>query len=352
MKVRIQHELLTRLPKVDLHLHLDGSVKPATVLELAKEQGIGLSDTEIEKMEHLSQLDEPDAAGHEGRGSLDFALPFLQTSGALERAAYEAVEQASLHRCQYIEVRFAPQLHRHKGLSVDEIIQAVCRGLRQGETACGVKARAILICLRGHSYMMNAAVVEAAQRFMDQGVVAVDLAGEETACPTVQFRTLFTIAKRQGTPITIHVDGTAGTANIYEAVKELGAARIGHGGLLLEDARTLELVRELQIPLEMCPVSDRQTKTAPLPEAYSIKQLLDWGIPVTVNTDNTTMSGTNITKEYLRLADQCKLTTKEIARIILNGVNAAFLEENEKLSLKERFLRDFKREGLLLPNTW
>ena len=343
----LQHKLLTRLPKVDLHLHLDGSVKPETVLQLAQEQGIPLPDADMETIGRLMQVDDQCDSLRDYLSKFDFVLPFLQTTEALERTAYEVVEQASLHRCHYIEVRFAPQLHRSGGLTVDEVIRAVCSGLKRGEQTFGVMARAILICLRSHSYLMNAAVVEAAARFMDRGVVAVDLAGDEASYPAVQFRSLFTIAKRQGIPITIHAGEAAGAENIYEAVTGLGAKRIGHGVRLLEDVRTLELVRELRIPLEMCPVSNIQTKAVPCWDAYPIRKFMELGIPVTVNTDNTTVSGTTITKEYLLLADKFRLSTTEIAQIILNGVEAAFLDASEKRDLRNKVLRDFEQEGLL-----
>lgn len=340
--------LLSQLPKVDLHVHLDGSVKPETLMELAKEQGSPLSiGSEAELLAHM-QAGEECGSLKEYLSKFSFVLPYLQTGAALERVAFEVVEQAAKERVNYIEVRFAPQLHRSQGLSNHEVIRHVVEGLKRGEQAFGTVARAIIICLRSHPYAWNKDVVEEAARFGKKGVVAVDLAGDEASFPAELFRPLFEEAQRLGMPITIHAGEAAGAENIYVAITALGARRIGHGVRMLDSPEVMTLVKERQIPLEMCPISNIQTKAVSDWDAYPIRRYLEQGVVVTVNTDNRTVSDTTIQKEYEHLMEHCGITLDEIAGIIMNGVKAAFLKEAEKRTMIARFENEFAALGIRL----
>ncbi|HTG69955.1 MAG TPA: adenosine deaminase [Candidatus Udaeobacter sp.] len=338
--------LLSQLPKIDLHVHLDGSVKPETLLELAREQGSPLSiASEDELLAHM-QVGEHCESLKEYLSKFSFVLPYLQTGAALERVAFEVVEQAAKERVNYIEVRFAPQLHRLQGLTIHEVIHHVVEGLKRGEQAFGTVARAIIICLRSHSYPLNKDVVEEAARFYKKGVVAVDLAGDEASFPAQLFLQLFEEAQTLGLPITIHAGEAAGAENVHVAITDLGAVRIGHGVRMLEDPEVVALVKERQIPLEMCPVSNIQTKAVSDWGSYPLRRYLEQGIIVTVNTDNMTVSDTSLQKEYEQLIEHCGITLDEIARIIMNGVKAAFLEEDEKKAMIARFESEFAALGL------
>ncbi|CAM3926524.1 adenosine deaminase [Paenibacillus alkaliterrae] len=341
-----EKSLLLLLPKVDLHVHLDGSVKPETLKALALEQAKPLpiaSDSELQDRMKVSRHNEN---LKQYLATFSFVLPYLQSGAALERIAYEVVEQAAGQRVKYIEVRFAPQLHRQMGLSIHDVIHHVVKGLRLGEQAFGTMARAIIICLRSHSYEWNKAVIEEAGRFYNHGVVAVDLAGDEASFPAALFRSLFDEARHLGLPITIHAGEAAGADNVRVAVTELGASRIGHGVRMLEDHSVMQLVKERQIPLEMCPLSNIQTKAVPGWEVYPIRRYLDDGIAVTVNTDNLTVSDTTILKEYELLMEHCSLTLTDIGKIIMNGVRAAFLVKEEKERLIAQFEKEFSDLGL------
>ncbi|MFC5467982.1 adenosine deaminase [Cohnella suwonensis] len=338
--------LLSALPKVDLHVHLDGCVTPDTLVKLAASQGIPLpAQTESELLPYV-QVGSNCASLTEYLTKFDFVLPFLQTGEALEQVAFEAVAQAAEHRIKYIEVRFAPQLHRASGLSADDAIRHVLRGLQLGEAHTGVIARAIAICMRNHEPDVNLEVVRAAAGFAGQGLVAVDLAGDESRYPTHLFRDVFALARELGLPITIHAGEASGAHNIEEAVLRLGASRIGHGVRLKEDGGILNYIREQRIPLELCPTSNIQTKAVAGWDVYPIREYYDQGILFTVNTDNPGVSGTNITKEYRVLAEKFGFTTREIAEIILNGVDASFLERDKKAELKRDFESIFAEMGL------
>lgn len=328
------------LPKVDLHVHLDGSVKPETVIALAKEGGYKLPAWEPGLLAPYMRVEGECGSLTEYLSKFHFVGQFLHTASSLTRTAYEVVEQAAAQRCLYIEVRFAPQLHRKLGLSVEDTLRAVLDGLRQGERDFGVVARCIAICLRGHSEELNREVIRNAAHFLGRGVVAVDLAGAEAAFPPELYRDLFAMARERGLPITIHAGEAAGAASVRTAVELLGAKRIGHGVRIKEDPAVVRLIRQARIPLELCPVSNMQTKAAESWATYPLREYFDLGIPVTVNTDNLTVSHTTITKEYAILRDELGFSNEEIASIAMNGASAAFLQDGEK----ERLLSDMKRE--------
>ncbi|GGF92779.1 adenosine deaminase [Paenibacillus abyssi] len=338
---RNEEALLLQLPKVDLHLHLDGCVKPGTLLELANEQGVSLPAADPEGLLPYMQVDDDCDSLVTYLSKFDFVLPLLQTPEALERVAYEVVEQCAEQNCKYVEVRFGPQLHRIGGLSASEVIAHVIKGLQRGEKDFGVIAQAIAICMRHQGIQENLEVIEAASQFTGKGLAAVDLAGDEANYPAELFRQVFELAQERGIPVTIHAGEAAGPGNIQEAITKLGATRIGHGVRMRESAEVMELVRRQGIVLEMCPISNIQTKAVSSWDAYPIRDYYDQGYLITVNTDNPTVSGTTITKEYHVLMEKFNFTLQEIAAIILNGVDAALLDEQRKQAMRQEFQRKF-----------
>lgn len=334
---------LNRFPKIDLHLHLDGSVKPETVIELAAEQGKALPAGDPEALAPYMRAGMDCSSLDEYLEKFRFVGKFLHTREALERIAFEVVEQAAEQDCIYIEVRFAPQLHRDEGLTVDEVIRSVLDGLKRGEEAFGVKARGIAICMRHHDQELNMDVVDAAAAFLGKGLVAVDLAGAEAAYPAKRFKEVFARARRLGLPVTIHAGEAAGPENIEDAVTLLGASRIGHGVRLKESGEAMKLVMDRGIPLEMCPISNIQTKAVTDWSVYPIREYFDLGLRVTVNTDNLTVSDTNLSKEYAVLRERFGFTDRELARLVMNAAEAAFLPEEEKRALRSGLEQAFKR---------
>ncbi|SFJ23538.1 adenosine deaminase [Paenibacillus sp. UNC496MF] len=324
------------LPKVDLHVHLDGSLRPATVLAIAAAEGIGLpAATEAGLLPHM-QADDDCRSLPEYLSKFAFTTRFLQSGAALERAAFETLEQAAAQNCRYAEVRFAPQLHRLKGMRAEEAVHYVTEGLKRAEKQFDIQGRAIAICMRNHDRAANLEVVEAAARYAGRGIVAVDLAGDEAAYPPDRFRDVFALADKRGLPVTIHAGEAGGAENVLEAVERLGASRIGHGVRLREDPAVLQRVLERRIPLEMCPSSNIQTKAVNGWDDYPIRDYFDRGLVVTVNTDNPGVSGTDITREYGIVAEKFGFSDRELAVLIRNGARAAFLGETEKRALTKR----------------
>ncbi len=334
-------EQLHRLPKVDLHLHLDGSIRESTLWEIAAEQGMKLPVEQVGQLTPLMKVTGECGSLVEYLSKFDFVAGFLHKADVLERIAYELVEQAAEQNCRYIEVRFGPQLHRAEGLTCEQTIEAVLRGLHRGEADFGVTARAIAACLRHHSPHRNMEVISAAAQFKDKGLVAVDLAGPEAAFPAYLHRAVFEYAQLLDVPVTIHAGEAGGAENIQEAVTRLGAARIGHGVRLRENPKLLESVRDLGIVLEMCPISNYQTKAMESWETYPVREYFEAGLKLTINTDNLTVSDTSLVREYEVLIEKFGFTLPEIAGLILNGVDAAFLRPEEKARLRGEFLNTF-----------
>ncbi|MCR2805502.1 adenosine deaminase [Paenibacillus soyae] len=328
------------MPKVDLHVHLDGSVRPETVIALAREGGHKLPAWDPGLLAPYMRAEGDCDSLTDYLSKFHFVGQFLHTSSSLTRTAYEVVAQSAAHNCRYVEVRFAPQLHRKLGLSVADAIRAVLEGLRQGERDFGVVARCIAICLRGHSEELNREVIREAAHLLGKGVVAVDLAGAEAAYPPELYRDIFAMARERGLPITIHAGEAAGASSVRSAVELLGAQRVGHGVRMKEDPAVVELILRAGIPLEMCPKSNLQTKAAESWVSYPLRDYFDRGIAVTVNTDNLTVSNTTITQEYALLRDELGFRDEELAQIAMNGAAAAFVQGEEKRRLLEGMKRD------------
>ncbi|SEN56416.1 adenosine deaminase [Paenibacillus sp. OV219] len=323
------------LPKVDLHVHLDGSLRPDTAMAIAAAEGIELPAGDEAGLIPYMQVDDDCRSLPEYLSKFDFTTQFMQSGAALERVAYETLAQAASHNCRYIEVRFAPQLHRRRGLQSDETIHHVITGMKRAEQEFDIVGRVIAICMRHHERQLNLEVIEAAAKFEGKGLVAVDLAGDEASFPPELFREVFALAHKRSLPVTIHAGEAAGAQNVYEAVKNLGASRIGHGVRLRENPAILQMILEQRIPLEMCPVSNIQTKAVADWDVYPIREYFEKGLLVTLNTDNPSVSGTDITREYRIVSERFDFTDSELAAMIRNGVNAAFLEDSAKKVLKQ-----------------
>lgn len=331
-------DFIERMPKIDLHNHLDGGLRPKTVIEIAQDEGIELPNyDEKEIMKYITVGDNCESLV-EYLEKFDLPLKCLQSKKAQRRVAKEAVEDAAKHNVKYIEIRFAPQLMTEKGLSCADVIRNVISGLLEGEKETGTIARAVVCCMRHHSEEKNLEAVRAASEFLRRGLGGVDLAGDEAHYPPQLFKKVFDEAYKYGIPITIHAGEAAGAENVKVAIKELGAVRIGHGIRIYEDNEVVNLVKERGIPLEICVTSNVQTKAAPSFEQHPIRKYFDMGISVTANTDNTTVSNTDMTRELNILKDKFGFSNLELMQLQLNAAGAAFLDKPEK----EKLLTDLK----------
>lgn len=301
---------------IDLHVHLDGSLSFDMARELANIQGMEIkSEKELKKL-MVAPKDCRDLNDYLTK--FDYPLKLLQTEKAITYSVYELLKIQKLQGLVYSEIRFAPQLHTRKGLSQEQIVAAALRGT-QG-FSCGL----ILCCMRGaNNQAMNLETLEAAEKYMGKGVVALDLAGAEALFPTENFEELFRKAGKKGIPFTIHAGEAAGPESIWKAL-EFGASRIGHGVRCLEDKVLVQRLAQDQIPLELCPTSNMNTKVFDNITRYPIMRFLDEGIKATINTDNMTVSNTTLQKEFQLVSDTFRLNKTEIERLMKNAAESIF----------------------------
>lgn len=325
----------TQLPKIELHCHLDGSLRPETIIDIAKKEGIELPsfDKEEIKKDLIAPLECESLDEYLKR----FALPNLvmQSVENLRRITFELFEDAAMENVKYMEVRFAPLLHTAKGLSVEEIIQSVLEGMRDAESQFDIKGNIILSCMRTMSAESAFEVVEKGKQFLGQGVVAIDLCASEVEGFCREFVEPIALAREYGYRVTIHAGETGIGKNVLEAVELLGAERIGHGVFIKDFAEAYEIVKEKQIVLEMCPTSNVQTKAVNQLSEHPINAFHQDGIKVTVNTDNRTVSDTTMAKECSLVSNEFQMSAEDYKQIYLNSVEASFADAETKEKLRK-----------------
>ncbi|MCK5780838.1 MAG: adenosine deaminase [Psychrilyobacter sp.] len=326
----------SKLPKIDLHCHLDGSLRPQSVLELlAKEEHILDYQKELELIK--AELVAPKDCNSLNEYLVRFELPIkvMQTIENLERVSFELFEDAAKENIKYLEVRFAPQQHKERGLKTSEIISAVIKGMERAKEQYEINGNYILSCMRHLSSESAMEIVEEGREFIGKGVVAVDLCGGEENGFAEKFIEPMKKAKDYGYHITIHAGETGYGKNVTDAIILLGAERIGHGVFITNDELAYELVKEKGIPLEICPTSNIHTKAVFSYEEHPFYKFYEDGIIVTLNTDNRTVSDLDMTKECCVIRDTFDLTFEEYKRIYISSVDAAFISEEEKEGLKK-----------------
>ena len=338
--MKFETALLATVPKVLLHEHLDGVLRPQTVIELARES-------------HYEGLPthNPDALAqwfHEGanKGSLakyleGFAhtIAVMQTEEALERVAYEQAEDLSEDGVVYFETRFAPLFHTQKGLTHQQVVSAVLKGLERGRKDFGIGAGLIICAMRNMNVSLEMA--ELAVDFRERGVVGFDLAGEEGGYPPKKHVDAFHYIQRKNFNITIHAGEGYGKESIWQAIQYCGAHRIGHGTRLIDDITVVDgkavslgdlaqYVLDKRIPLEICLISNVHTGATPSLAEHPFKILYQEKFRVTLNTDNRLMSDTSMTREFEAAAETFGLTMDDFEKITINAMKSAFLPYKER----------------------
>ncbi len=321
------------LPKLELHCHLDASVRVSTVADLGRKVGLELP-TRLEPA-----LIAPecciDLADYIAR--IDLALEVMQHRDHLVRIAREVVEDLAADGTIYGEIRFAPQLHLRNGLNMQEVLNAVHEGLEQGEQETGMKTGLIVCCLRHESGERSLEIAKLAVNNRDK-VCALDLAGDEARYIGAPHAEAFALAKREGLRRTVHAGEAAGAESIREALDLLAAERIGHGVRITESDELQNRAKTTRLPLEMCPLSNIQTRAANSLSEHPIDRLLREGLHVTVNTDCRTVSHTTLAKEFERLESTFKWGAAEFHKCQRNSVEAAFVTEDVRADLMSRLV--------------
>lgn len=332
-----------KLPKVLLHEHLDGGVRPSTVIELAKETGYkGLPTEDAEELASWFHRGAQTGNLPQYLEGFQYTCGVMQTKEALERVAYEFLEDMKGDGVVYAEVRFAPLLHTDGGLTQDEVVNAVLAGLRRGEKDFGVRWGVIICALRHLNTSLEAA--ELAIRWRDVGVVGFDLAGGESGFPPKKHVDAFQAIERANFNITIHAGEAFGLESIWQALQYCGAHRLGHATRLRDDIQinddgslqmgTLaQYVLDRRIPLEMCLYSNLHTGACKNLEEHPFGLFFRNGFRVCLNTDDRLMSDTTMTKETILATELFDLTLAEIEKLNLNAIKSAFAPFNKRLDI-------------------
>ena len=329
----ISEELVRALPKTDLHCHLDGSLRLRTLLELAEEQKVRLPADTPEGLAKAIHMGEVCALLEDYLTAFDVTLAVLQREEALYRAAYELALDAAAENVRYLEVRYSPVLHTREGLKPTTILDAVLEGLRRAKRETGIKSNVIVCGIRHMDPQTSVRLAELAVAYKGKGVVGFDLAGAEEGHPARRHQEAVQLILNNNVNVTIHAGEAYGPDSIAQAVHRCGAHRIGHGVRLRENGDLLNYLNDHRIPLEMCPSSNVQTQSVPDFASHPLKFYFDFGLRVTVNTDNRLITDTTVTKELTIVHQRMGFTLSDVCTLLVQGFKSAFLPFREKQDL-------------------
>lgn len=333
-------QLIERMPKAELHLHLDGSSRPSTIIELARAQKIALPTEDEQELTQILMPGENCQSLEEYLQAFGITCSVMGTREALYRIAYELVEDCARDQHRYFEVRWATRV-LPQTMAPREMVEAVWNGLRDAGERYGVVARQILCGMRHEDPQHGIDTATLAAQCKDLGVVAYDIAGAEAPFPPSLHVESFQIAANAQLRTTCHAGEAAGAAFVQEAIVQAGAERIGHGTRLEEDAALLQYVVDREIPIEICLTSNVQTKATSAFEAHPLRRYLDAGAKIVLCTDNRTVSGVSLQDEFERAHRIHGLTVDELRQLTHNAFDSAFLPRAERIALRDEALREF-----------
>lgn len=326
----VPFEVFEALPKTDLHVHLDGSLRLETILELAESEGIKLPAHDKDGLRAAIGCGKECGSLVEYLRGFDITLSVMQTAASLERIAFELAEDAHRENVRYMEVRYSPMLHTQRNLKITTVVEAVLEGLARAREVYGIKANVIICGIRNISAESSYHMAELAVAYKGRGVVGFDLAGAEADFPPKHHRASFQLVRDNNINTTIHAGEAYGPESIAQALHVCGAHRIGHGVRLMEDGDLLHYVNDHRIPLECCPSSNLQTGAIKDIAHHPLKLYFDLGLRVTVNTDNRLITDTTVSKELWLVHTKMKVPFREIKSVIIGGFKSAFLPFHEK----------------------
>lgn len=319
--------MVNDIPKILLHLHLDGAIDIDDAFKWVKEDGIKISKKDL--LREL-QVDEECHNLNDYLKKFDLPCKLLQTCERLEITSYHLFQKLAKLNVVYAEVRFAPLKHLEKGLILDDVVISVINGFNKANVESGIMGGIILSLMRGEEYEKNKKVVDVAKKYLGKGVVGIDLAGAEALYPTKDYVKLFSYAKTLEIPFTIHAGEAAGVESIKAAL-DIGAKRIGHGVKVIDDEALMERVIKENILLEVCVTSNYQTEA--IKRRHPIEKLYRKGVKISINTDNDTVSGIDINREYARILQETKMNIEDLINCNINSIPFIFADDKTKNKL-------------------
>ena len=327
------------MPKAELHLHLDGSLRPRTALELARERGLD-EGMDLDRMTRRLQAPAQTASQQELLQAFDLPIAIMQDAEAIERITHELVEDVASDGTRYVEIRWGPALHIARGLDLHSSIAAVVAGARSGSAATGVVVRLVAVALRSHLPQLNLAVALEAAQFIHEGLTGFDLAGQEEAYPDPLLHAdAFEAARAGGLGITIHAGEWGGAGQVRRALA-VGPWRIAHGSRTADDPGLMDELISRGVTLDLCPTSNVQASIYSELSDFPLSGLLRAGVPVTLSTDDRTVSDLTLVREYERAIDAMGITPTELWRMNMHALRVAFLHHDEEL--RARLIAEFE----------
>jgi adenosine deaminase len=347
--MKINASLLQKLPKVELHCHLDGSLRIPTILDLAKQDKVTLPTSSSDKLSKLLVIGKTRGSLEDYIKRFDITLSVMQTPEALRRTAYELIEDVAKENVRYIEIRYSPILHTEKEMTIGESVEAVRRGLQRGQKDFGVKSGIIVCGIRNISAAASLKLADLTVRYKNKGVVGFDLAGAEENFPAKDHQEAFYMILNNNINATIHAGEAYGPSSIHQAIHHCGAHRIGHGTRLKENKDLMNYVNDHRITLEICLTSNWQTRSIRSLKYHPLKYYYDQGIRVTINTDNRLMSSTTLTKEFLLAHKLFGFKLHDFREMIIMAIKSAFLPYAERKQMIRGIADELEQEFGLMP---
>lgn len=332
-------ELIREIPKTELHLHLEGAIPLETLYALIQKRG---GDPTIETLEDLERK----------LVYTDFAHfielwmwknTFIREERDFEDITYQVLRQLSAQNVKYLEAFYSPGDYQPQGLTVEGITEHLIKGKERAYHDFGIGCELIVDLIRGDGIDVAMQRLDEVEPYLGKGVIGVGLGGSEHKYPADPYAPVYKEARRRGFRLTAHAGEAAGPSSIWAAIRKLGCERIGHGARAYEDPDLVAYLKEQQIPLELCVVSNVRTRVFESVESHPIRQYYDQGLMVTVNSDDPVMFNTTLTQEYMMLAQRLNFTVEDLRQLTLNGVDASFLSQREKEVMKDQFVGEWRQ---------
>ncbi len=346
--IKLTREFVHSLPKAELHCHLDGSMRVNTIIELAKEQKIKLPKEDPKSLKSYLEVGPDCKSLEEYLRPFDVTCSVLQTKESLARATFELAEDCANENIRYLEIRFSPILHLKKGLKLTEVVNSVLSGKSEAEKKFDIIIGIVICGLRHFDPQTSLTLAELCVAYKNTGIVGFDLAGAEENFPAKDHKDAFYLIINNNINTTAHAGEAYGPESIHQALHYINANRIGHGTRLRENGDLLNYVNDHRIPLEMCITSNVQTKAVKNIKNHPIKFYFDFGVRVTLNTDNRLISKTTLTDEYMLAIKEFKFSPDELKYLILNGFKSAFLPLKEKVKIIKRITKEMEEKGFFI----
>jgi adenosine deaminase len=341
------YEALKVMPKIELHRHLEGSLRLGTMVEIANEYKMELPGSDLDAFRHLVQITaEDEQSASVFLSKFKTLRNFYRSREIIERVAYESVADAAAENITYMELRFTPiALARCEDYPLDSVTDWVIGAVQRGVKEFGIDVRLIISMNRHESVELGDEMVDIAIERRAQGVVGVDLAGAENKFSGAPFSRVFRKARTAGLNVTIHAGEWAGPESVREAIDVLGANRLGHGVRIIQDSDLVRVARERNIALEVCLTSNWQSGVVPSLEQHPLRDLYQVGVLTTINTDDPSISAINLTDEYVRAMQHLNMNFDDIKNHVLNAARASFLPEDERAALISRLKTELHIEN-------